>query len=175
MPLGYRAGNGGGRQVHGGGGGEPWRRRRLQGLGQDSVRMGSVLAQAGGSGLRVGWLLGLAEGEGHGLGGWAGTVRRRCGPEWLRRNADIRLGQIPQRGGDLQGGARPTGPSHQTTVHQEQLLGAIVVVLVDGIEALEAAAGAQQELRAGLDLQARTIKDMPSTGALRRKVLTLAM
>jgi len=29
----------------------------------------------------------------------------------------------------------------------------MVVLLVDGVEALEAATGAQQELRAGLDLQ----------------------
>jgi len=29
----------------------------------------------------------------------------------------------------------------------------MVVLLIDGVEALEAATGAQQELRAGLDLQ----------------------
>jgi len=54
------------------------------------------------------------------------------------------------------------GGLQNATVHQEQvrlclrlrcLLGAMVVLLIDGVEALEAATGAQQELRAGLDLQ----------------------
>jgi len=62
------------------------------------------------------------------------------------------MGQVPHGCGGLQ----------NATVHQEQvslrvclcrLLGAMVVLLVDGVEALEAATGAQQELRAGLDLQ----------------------
>lgn len=41
-----------------------------------------------------------------------------------------------------------------------RLLGAIVVLLVDGIETLETATGAQQELRAGLYLWMKRSTDI---------------
>lgn len=114
-------------------------------------------------------LVDLAEGEGHSLAVWPSAVGRRRRAQRLRGNAHVRLGKVPQRrrcrccrGGICVRLLLQMQLQVLLVLQLLQLqlllllllvlLGAIVIVLVDGVEALEAAAGAEQELGAGLYL-----------------------